>query len=231
MIRLLSVLDGEAKRTVEAIGFNKIFYATALKTLKRDFVNPLKVAHSRICSVFDKPQIKANEKVGLRQFHQQLKCSNSWVLSMGYKSPIFSSENLTKAILCLPSHLRNQFYKFTKDSNLMDGSVNLLVIDTWLDDQIKVCFNALADIVNKQDLANKGRLSLHKLTNRTNTNVLETGQEVPDSSAQIVENTSDKEKKKTQGLKCWLCRENHRLKDCKDFLSKSVKDRKRYIKE
>ena len=32
-------------------------------------------------------------------------------------------------------------------------------------------------------------------------------------------------------MKCWLCRENHRLKDCKGFLSKSVKDRKRYIKE
>ena len=239
MIRLLSVLDGEAKRTVEAIGCNKIFYATALKTLKRDFGNPLIVAHSRLCSVFDKAQIKANDKVGLRQFHQQLKCNNLWLLSMGYKSSIFSSENLTKAILRLPSHLRNQFYKFTKDSNLMDGSVNLLVFETWLDDQIKVFFNPLADIVNNQDLANKGRLSLHKLTNRTNTNILETSQEVPDSSAleskgninTIVENTSEKEKKKTQGLKCWLCRENHRLKDCKEFLSKSVKDRKRYINE
>ena len=51
MIRLVSVLDGEAKRTVEAIGCNKIFYATAL--------------------VFVKAQIKANDKVGLRQFHQQ----------------------------------------------------------------------------------------------------------------------------------------------------------------
>ena len=86
----------------------------------------------------------------------------------------------------------------------MDGSVNLLVFERWLDDQIKVCFNPLADIVNKQDLANKGRLSLHKLTNRTNTNVLETSQEVPDSSVleskgninTIIENTSEKEKKK-----------------------------------
>ena len=43
----------------------------------------------------------------------------------------------------------------------MDGSINLLVFETWLDDQIKVCFNPLADIVNKQDLANKGTISLH----------------------------------------------------------------------
>ena len=66
MIRLVSVLDGEAKRTVEAIGCNKIFYATDLKTLKRDFGNPLIVAHSILCSVFDKAQMKANDKAGLR---------------------------------------------------------------------------------------------------------------------------------------------------------------------
>ena len=190
----MRVLDGETKHTVEAIGCNEIFYATALKTLKRDFGNPLLIAPSRPCSVFDKAQIKANDKVVVRQFQQQLKCNNSWLLSMGYKLPIFSSENLTKAILRLPSHSRNQFYKFTKD---------LLVIETWFDDQIKVCFNPLADIVNKQVLANKGRLSLHKLTNRTKTNVLETRQEVPDTSvleskgniSTIVERSSEKKEK------------------------------------
>ena len=67
----------------------------------------------------------------------------------------------------------------------MDGS--LLVFEAWLDSQIKICFNPLADIVNKQDLANKGRLSLHKLTNRTNTETLKMSQEVADSS--ILEET------------------------------------------
>ena len=52
------------------------------------------------------------------------------------------------------------------------GHINLLVFETFIDSQIKVCFNLLADIVNKQNLANKGRLSLHKLTHRTNTNIL-----------------------------------------------------------
>ena len=45
---------------------------------------------------------------------------------MGHKSTTFSSENLTKAIHHLPLHLTNQFYKFKKDSSLMDGNVNLL---------------------------------------------------------------------------------------------------------
>ena len=63
MIRLLSTLDRGPKRTVGAIGCNKIFYATALKTLKRDFVNPLIIAHSTLSSVFDNLQIKANDKI------------------------------------------------------------------------------------------------------------------------------------------------------------------------
>ena len=101
MIRLVSVLDGEAKPTVEAIGCNKIFYAIALKNLKRDFGIPLIVAHSRLCSVFDKAQIKANDKVGLRQFHQQLKCNNSWLLFNGIQVTNLFRRKLNESHLTL----------------------------------------------------------------------------------------------------------------------------------
>ena len=40
MEHLLSVLEGDAKRVVSAIGRNGLLYATALKTLKREFGNP-----------------------------------------------------------------------------------------------------------------------------------------------------------------------------------------------
>ena len=39
----------------------------------------------------------------------------------------------------------------------MDGSIDLLVFETFLGNQIKICFNPLADIVNKEELANKSR--------------------------------------------------------------------------
>ena len=81
---------------------------------------------------------------------------------MGYKSPVFSSENLAKAIHRLPLNLRNRFYNFTKDSNLMNDSANLLIFEKCLDDQIKVYFNPLTDIINKQDLSNKSKQPLLK---------------------------------------------------------------------
>ena len=47
MEQLISVLEGEAKRAVEFIGCNGIFYATALKSL------------------LDQPQLKANKQTVL----------------------------------------------------------------------------------------------------------------------------------------------------------------------
>ena len=69
MIRLLSVLNGEVKCLIEVIHSNKIFYAAALGTLKRDFGNQLVIAYSRLFSVFDNAQTNTNYLFGLRQFY------------------------------------------------------------------------------------------------------------------------------------------------------------------
>ena len=66
---LLSVLEGEAKQSVEAIAHNGIFYATALKSL-RDFGHPVIVSHLKIQYLLDQSQIKPNDKIGLPHYHQ-----------------------------------------------------------------------------------------------------------------------------------------------------------------
>ena len=53
MERLLSVLKGEAKRAVEGIGTNDIFYPTALKLLKREFDNPPVVCRLKMKEFFE----------------------------------------------------------------------------------------------------------------------------------------------------------------------------------
>ena len=61
MTYLLSVLDGEAKKAIEAVGTcGGLFYASAFKTLKKEFGNTLLASHLRVKSMFNKPQIKAN---------------------------------------------------------------------------------------------------------------------------------------------------------------------------
>ena len=80
MERLCSVLFDEAKRVIETIGNTRLFYATALKTLKRDFGNPLFISHTKLKLLFDQPQIKSTDRISLRRFHQQLKINNAWLL-------------------------------------------------------------------------------------------------------------------------------------------------------
>ena len=57
MERLLSALEGKAKKSVEPIGCEWILYAAAPKSLKRDFGKLVLVSHLKIKSIFDQPQI------------------------------------------------------------------------------------------------------------------------------------------------------------------------------
>ena len=70
---------------------------------------------------------------------------------MGYDTPILSNENLTEAILRLPTFLRREFFKATRDSNILDGTVNLITLEKWLNEKLKSMFNPLADIVSNEE--------------------------------------------------------------------------------
>ena len=111
----------------------------------------------------------------------------------------------------------------------MDSSVKLLIFKKWLlDNQIKVCFNPLADIVNKQDLSNKRKLPLSKSYSKLTANSLDISEEIQGekdqehkSNSNSIESSSNKTTESVR-FKCWLCRNNHRLKDCRRVISKSV---------
>ena len=133
MIRLISLLDRDAKRAIQSIGWSGLFYASALKTLKRDFGNLLLVATLRMKGLFNKPQISGRDHSALREFHQQLKMNNTWLMSMGYETTLLSSESLTKSLMRLLYNLHQEFFKATRDCNLIDASFNLIVFENWLD--------------------------------------------------------------------------------------------------
>ena len=121
MDRLLSVLDGDAKRLIQSIGSSGIFYTTALKALKRDYGNPIMVSDLRVKSLFEFPPIKSNDRIALRNFHQKLKITITWLKSIGYEDPIKFNENIAKALLCLPCNMRNEFYQVTCELDTFDG--------------------------------------------------------------------------------------------------------------
>ena len=79
---------------------------------------------------------------------------------MGYYTPILSNDNLIKAIIRLPSFLPRDFFKATKNSNTLDGSLNLITLENWLDKKLKSLFSLLADIIsNEEDKQKQKRFS------------------------------------------------------------------------
>ena len=66
MTRLISLFNGDAKRAIQSIRLSSLFYASGLKTIKRDFGDPLLVATLRMKRLFDKPQINRRDHNTLR---------------------------------------------------------------------------------------------------------------------------------------------------------------------
>ena len=69
--------------------------------------------------------------------------------------PLYSYDTVTKALIRLPYALRKEFYKFTKDLSLTDGSLNLIMFERWLEKQLIAYFNPLVDVVAAQEITNK----------------------------------------------------------------------------
>ena len=149
MERLLNVFRGDAKRSVESIGKSKILYAAALKSLKRDFGNACCVSHTKLSELFHNPQLKANDRMALRDFHQKVKCINTWLKSMGYLQLFLPTVYIVKAVKRLPNHLRNSFYKSHSNIILERNSfVSLEQFEKWLDTKVKQQVNPIANILS-----------------------------------------------------------------------------------
>lgn len=214
MERLLSVLVGEAKKTVECIGTSGIFYASALKLLKRDFGNPTVVTHLKLKQLFDLPQILQGDRSAIRRYHQHLKSTITWLKVMGYHSALTSTDNLSKAVMRLPHNLRNSFYKHSRNflSSEISSNPDLSFFENWLDDKLREYYNPIANIIasKEQNLKSSGKGSSYNTT----------------AKPQNDEVTYD-----SSILACWMCSKPHKIWNCDAFNSKTVEDRRSSAKD
>ena len=125
----------------------------------------------------------------------------------------------------LPHNLRNEFYKSTRDFNLLEGNVNLIFLERWLESRIKTYFNPLANIIaNQEKKGNNTRTNL-KEDLLKNVNTINQGPSSSNDSDTLSPGNSNKE------VKCFLCSHNHRLMDCQKFQKQGVSERKTFVKK
>ena len=212
MDHLLSVLHEDAKPSMHAECH------TALKTLKRDYGNPIVVSHLLVKSLLELPPIKSNDRKALRNFHPKFKIYITWLKSIGDEVPIYFKENLAKALLCLSScNMRNEFYKVTCNLDILDGDVDLTFLERWLEKRLKIIFNSIANIIATQG---------------TKTDIPHQKMDKERKQINLFHNSiPDKSKKTTKTLVCYLCSQDHRIMDCVKFKQKTATKRKRMLKE
>ena len=154
MDQLIKLLDGDAKRVICVIGRNGIFYASAMKAIKSEFVNPYTVSHLKPENILELPSISPDDNNGLRHFHQVLKGAVTWLNSMGYASSLKSTDNVTKVVLRLPKYLRMYFYKKFTAKNFNEENINLIKLEICLGTEISN-FNTNYTSTDKDSLGNK----------------------------------------------------------------------------
>ena len=207
MERLISVLDGDAKRAAAAVGHSGLFYASALKLFKQDFGNPL------VVSVLDQPQIQPNDKTSLRRYHQSLRSTVIWLKSMGYNSAIQSAENVTKAVMRLPRFMRSKFYQDFKDSTYDNNDLNLEYFEKWLANRLTEIFNPIAAIIETRKSTKQNHSDKNK-DNRYNRQ--------QHSIFQMSGNNSNTNKQQFN-LKCWFCNNNdHKVSLCPEKIYRTL---------
>ena len=184
MERFISVLDGDAKLAVEAVGHSGLFYAGTLKLLKQDFENPLVVRYKKVKAVLDQPQIQPNDKTSLRRYHQRLRSTAIWLKSMGHNFAFQSVEKVTKAAMRLPRFMRSKFYQDFKDSTYDNNDINLEYFEKWQANRLTEIFNPIPAITetrertkqnhsdkNKDNKYNRQQHSIFQMSgNNSNTN-------------------------------------------------------------
>ena len=134
---------------------------------------------------------------------------------IGYEATLLSSKNIAKALICLLHNIRNNFYKAAKNSNFVDDSINLIALKCWLDSRVQNYFKPLTSIVASHE---------KQKTNNERNNKLIVNLTKMDSH--INENLSD-----NVSLRCWFCKNNHRLMDYPSFKNRSISERREFVKE
>ena len=224
MERLLGVLDGDTKRVVLAIGRNGLFYATALKALKREFGNLYAVSFLKLKAVLDQSQVQTDDQKGLKQSHQQLKTVITSLTSMGCFSSINSTENVIKAnvikVMRLPQNLRTSYYKSFDNTNFNENNINLISFERWLANKIHSLLNSTATLIestirskgsgNQGDKSNK--LKHDNKNNRLNVNSSQSQSRRP--------HVYDKK------LRFWFCRDSHKISEFTVLKTTPVNDQR-----
>ena len=144
---------------------------------------------------------------------------------MGYFPSANSTENVTKSVMRLPKILRTSYYKRFDDTNFNESNINLILFERWLANKIHSLLKPIATVIESairpKDSGNQGDKS-NKLKHDNKNHRLNA------SSSQSQSGRPHVDDKK---LRCWFCRDSHKISDSIVLKAFPVDDRKELVKK
>ena len=195
------------ERVLCAIRKNGVFYKSALKVLKREFVNTYTVSHLKLQNNLKLPSISLDNDKGLRHFHQLLEGTVTSLNSMGYASSLKSTDNVTKAILRLRKCLRIYFYKKFTAKNFDEENINLIKLESWLGNKINSTFNSIASVIESEFKSKHNYKISNFNTNHTSTDK---------------DSLGNKQIHVKSKYTCWFCKGDYIICNCDKIKESSV---------
>ena len=153
-------------------------------------------------------------------------CLTSWLTSTGYLfSTINSTENVTKALMRLPKNLRTSYYISFDDTNFNENNINLISFERWLANQMHFSLNLIAthaeSTIRAKGSGNQGNKS-NKLKHDNKNHHL---------NANSCQSQSGRPHIVDKKLRCWRCRDSHKISDCNVLKATPVDDRRELVKK
>ena len=144
---------------------------------------------------------------------------------MGYFSSINSTENVTKAVMHLPKNLHTSYYKSFDNTHFNENNINLISFKRWLANKIHFSLKPIATLI-KSTIMSKGSGNQGDKSNK-----LEHGNKNDRLNANSSQSQSGRPLSDDKKLKCWFCRDTHKISDCTLLKATSVDDRRQLVKK
>ena len=138
---------------------------------------------------------------------------------------INSTENVTKAVMRLPKSLCTSYYKNFDDTNFNENNINLISFERWLANKIHSSLNPAATLI-ESTIRSKGSGNQGDKSNKLNHDNKKHRLNANSSQSQSGRPHIDDKK-----LRCWFCRDSHKISECTVLKATSVDNRRELVKK
>ena len=209
-------------------------YQEARKLLAKRYGQPYKIASAYVDRVTNGSAIKAEDGTALQSFSVLLTSCKNTLSDIGYLSKIENPDSLRKVVARLPFNLRQKWRDVADDiTERKAREVTFADIASFVEMKARVLTHPIFGDISSEP-KNRSVLEGRKPMNRSASSFGADAHDPDTNTHPINEGVANdvlESRSSNPSQNCPLCRAPHWLSQCKDFRSRSVRDRYELVRE